>query len=337
MQTIDAILIPPRRREAKSQPLLALAVVFATLLGVGCAPAQPQPQALHPASSEALAADASLAQPPYLRVKAKNGAALLVLGTVHLGPTAGWRFSPQIEAGLEEASGFVMELDLHAVSDDQVGSLLADLVLLKPGQKIEDVVSPETAKLLDENDALLAQLGLPANARTRFKPWYIAASLIQMAAVDSGYDLTKSAENALLSRIGDAPLLALESVEGQLGLMDTLPPAAQDAMLRDTLARLDDAVSELKRLVEAWRASDRSELLAISRQGIDEIPGLEAFYDRLLKERNHNWVRELGAILEDPERKDETTFVAVGALHLAGEDGLENLFAEAGYHVVRIH
>ena len=60
MQTIDAILIPPRRREAKSQPLLALAVVFATLLGVGCAPAQPQ--ALHPASSEALAADASLAQ-----------------------------------------------------------------------------------------------------------------------------------------------------------------------------------------------------------------------------------------------------------------------------------
>ena len=230
-----------------------------------------------------------------------------------------------------------MELDLHAVSDDQVGSLLADLVLLKPGQKIEDVVSPETAKLLDENDALLAQLGLPANARTRFKPWYIAASLIQMAAVDSGYDLTKSAENALLSRIGDAPLLALESVEGQLGLMDTLPPAAQDAMLRDTLARLDDAVSELKRLVEAWRASDRSELLAISRQGIDEIPGLEAFYDRLLKERNHNWVRELGAILEDPERKDETTFVAVGALHLAGEDGLENLFAEAGYHVVRIH
>ena len=42
-------------------------------------------------------------------------------------------------------------------------------------------------------------------------------------------------------------------------------------------------------------------------------------------------------MLEDPERKDETTFVAVGALHLAGEDGLENLFAEAGYHVVRIH
>jgi uncharacterized protein YbaP (TraB family) len=119
--------------------------------------------------------------------------------------------------------------------------------------------------------------------------------------------------------------------------MDTLPPSAQDAMLRDTLARLDDAVAELKRLVEAWRASDRSELVAISRQGIEEIPRLDVFYDRLLKERNHNWVRELGAMLEDPERKDETIFVAVGALHLVGEDGLEKLFAEAGYDVVRIH
>ena len=162
-------------------------------------------------------------------------------------------------------------------------------------------------------------------------------SLVQAAALDSGYDLAKSAESALLSRIGDAPLRGLESLEGQLRLIDTLPPAAQDAMLRDTLARLDDAVAELRRLVEAWRASDRSELVAISRQGIDEMPGLDAFYDRLLKERNHNWVRELGAMLEDPEREGETTFVAVGALHLVGEDGLEKLFAEAGYDVVRIH
>lgn len=335
MQTIDAILIPPRQRQTKSKPLLALAVVFATLLGVGCASAQPK--ALHPASSGALAADASLAQPPYLRVETKNGAALLLLGTIHLGPTTAWRFSPQIEAGIEEASGFVMELDPRAVSDDQVGSLLAELVLLKPGQQIEDVVSSETAKLLDENDALLARLGLPADARARFKPWYIAVNLTQVAAMDSGYDLAKSAESALLSRIGDAPLLGLESVEGQLGLLDTLPPAAQDAMLRDTLARLDDAAAELKRLVDAWRAADRSELVAISRQGLDEISGLEAFYDRLLKERNHNWVRELREILEDPERKDETTFVAVGALHLVGEDGLEKLFGEAGYDVVRIH
>ena len=335
MRTTDLISISNRRRRMTPLLFFTLVACFASLIGSGCASSQPQ--ALHPASAESLAADSTLAQPPYLRVEGENGATLLLMGTIHLGPESGWRFSPQIESGLAQASRYVMELDLREASEEEVGSLLAELVLLPPGRKIEDVVSPETAKLLDENDALLARLGLPANARTRFKPWYIAVSLVQLAAMDSGYDLEKSAESALLARIGGAPLLGLESLEGQLRLMDSLPPAAQDAMLRDTLARLEDAVAELKRLVEAWRVSDRKELVEIATQGIEEIPGLDAFYDRLLKERNQNWLRQLSAILEDPERAKDTLFVAVGALHLVGEDGLERLFSQAGYKVVRIH
>jgi uncharacterized protein YbaP (TraB family) len=107
-------------------------------------------------------------------------------------------------------------------------------------------------------------------------------------------------------------------------------------MLRDTLARLDESADSLEEMATAWRTGDEDALSELAREGVDELPGLEAVYDVLLGERNRRWVKQLRPILEDAARADETVFVAVGALHLVGDEGLVALLREAGYRAESI-
>ena len=52
-------------------------------------------------------------------------------------------------------------------------------------------------------------------------------------------------------------------------------------------------------------------------------------YQQLQVDRNHNWMPHIESLLQTPE----VEFVLVGALHLAGKDGLLHLLREKGYQV----
>lgn len=286
-----------------------------------------------------VAADSVLQEfvtPLFYRVEGDGGGTLLLMGTIHIGPPEGWQFSPALREGLERADRFILEIDLREVTEDSVSTLLANTAVIRPPNSLMDLVSPETAKLLDENDATLAQMGLPRNARNWKKPWYIALRLLESASTRSGFEASASAEGVILEALGGRPLIGLETLDEQLGIFDNLSPQLQDVMLRDTLLQLDGGVEEIQSLVGAWRRGDEDELEEWARDGIDELPGLEEFYAVVLTDRNQRWLSVFRSLLDGPEYGGETLFVGVGALHLVGEDGLVNLLREAGYEALPI-
>jgi uncharacterized protein YbaP (TraB family) len=57
-----------------------------------------------------------------------------------------------------------------------------------------------------------------------------------------------------------------------------------------------------------------------------------ALYEALLKRRNQAWAQALVAEMDRPG----VELVAVGALHMAGEDGLPALMAARGFQVRRV-
>ncbi len=306
-------------------PSRLIPVLIALLLSLGCATPTEDPIV----SARDVAR--GTVSPPYYRIEGPGGATLLVMGTIHVGPAEGWKFSPAIRRGLTEADSFILEIDVREATDAEISTFLAARVVLPTSVTIDDVVSPETAKLLTENDALLGQLGMPAEARLRLKPWFIAVGLMEAASGRSGYSGNRSAESAILAMLDGRPLAALESLDAQLALLDSLSPVHQDLMLRDTLSRLDAMVEGIEALVIAWGLNDQPTLAQIALQGLKELPELEGFYEILLGERNRNWARQLSEILEDPERAGETIFVGVGALHLVGADSLISILEAGGY------
>jgi uncharacterized protein YbaP (TraB family) len=287
------------------------------------------------AAPERLVSD-EIARPPFYQIDDRGGATLLLLGTIHLGPAAGWKFSNGLLEALDRADRFILEVDLREATEEAISSLVADVVIIDPPNTLIDLVSPETARLLEEKKSDLTRIGMPENALRRMKPWFIAMGLIESAATASGFSADASAESIILAARGMRPLIGLETIAQQIGMLDGLSPKHQDLMLRDALLRLDSAVEDIRALVSAWRRGDEKQLEETARDGVDDLPELEGFYDILLGERNRQWLSTFRSLLDDPEHAGETIFVGVGALHLVGEDGLVDLLREAGYLVESI-
>ena len=60
----------------------------------------------------------TMATPPFYRIAGGAGATLLLLGTIHVGPPEGWRFSPDVLEAVRRADRFILEIDLRAATEE---------------------------------------------------------------------------------------------------------------------------------------------------------------------------------------------------------------------------
>ena len=92
------------------------------------------------------------------------------------------------------------------------------------------------------------------------------------------------------------------------------------------LADIDSQVSNVETMIGAWRTGDTAALEKLLTEGTDEAPEIR---ERLLVERNRNWIPHIEKCLAAGER----CFVVVGAAHLVGSDSVVDLLQKAGYKV----
>lgn len=326
----------PRRVALRVAGLVALAVGLSSCSAPP--PSTPTASAICPPLPEIEApVDASIpARPPFFRVESDRGGVLFLFGTIHLGPAEGWTLSSPVQAAIEDSRAFVFEIDLGEATEAHVSTIVANNALLEPGTRLADRVSPETLALLETHTETLTQMGFPERTRSMMKPWFLALGLLESQVGLTSYRLDGAADRLIYEARGSRRLIALETVEEQIALFDDLPPEAQDLMLRDALSRHDEADRSIEALVHAWHRGDTETLACLAREGVDTLPGLEGFYERVLDQRNRTWLAPLRLLLESPSPDSSPTFVAVGALHLVGPTSLPVLLEEAGYSVFAV-
>lgn len=120
-------------------------------------------------------------------------------------------------------------------------------------------------------------------------------------------------------------LVGLESFEVQVNaLFNQFTLERQAEMLAEFVNEKDKAKDELIMMNKSYRDGDLVKL--------EELLAIQAYTEQeskvMLDDRNKKWFEQLPALM-----KEHQTFVAVGALHLGGKNGLINLFRNAGYTV----
>ena len=167
----------------------------------------------------------------------------------------------------------------------------------------------------------------------RMRPWMVLA-LLEARGEPAGADNADVRLQRIASGMGKQ-LVHLESLEDQLRALDCVPAEQQALVLTERLhnpvfLQLDSAeamAAYRARDLEAWMADvDRMEGLSDSAKRIERRSRL-----CLLEDRNARWI---GAI-EDMYRR-QRALVAVGALHLAGPDGLVARLRRDGFRVEAI-
>jgi hypothetical protein len=117
----------------------------------------------------------------------------------------------------------------------------------------------------------------------------------------------------------------------QLLALDSLPESAQVEALEGLLELREDLDAlDLDLLFAAWRAGDLAALEAIAIPDAHGDPALEAFTDAIYTRRNHIMAERIDALLRGDDRRH---FVAIGAAHLVGSEGLPALLEARGWRV----
>jgi uncharacterized protein YbaP (TraB family) len=254
----------------------------------------------------------------------QQGAVYLV-GSVHMLTKDFYPLAAPIEAGFKDSDLLVEEVDLaEMLAPDQQFSLLSR-GMLPAGQTLDKVVSPATMALVN---ARVGSLGMPASALQQFKPWFLAMTLMAVEWEKAGFDAALGLDKHFYDRAqteGKA-VQGLETTEYQISRFDGMAMPQQDRFLAESLKDLDAEKASVQKIADAWKAGDLPTLERLVLQDVKDDPFM---YQRLLVERNRNWLPKIEALFARPGR----AFIVVGAAHLVGPDGLIAMLKAKGARV----
>ncbi len=298
--------------------LLGATTALALLLA-GPASAQTAPAAT-------AATTATVDADPALWVIKKGDATVYLFGTVHvLKPGLSW-FDEEVKAAFDRSDRLILELpDVdEAASQPLVLKLATDTSGVPLTQKL-----PAADRAAYEK--ALTGLGIPTAAFDKFEPWFAAINLGLIPLLKLGYDPNSGAEKTLLAAAKKVkkPVAGFESLEQQLGYFDTMPEKLQIKYLGETVKNLPKAGATIDTMVAEWAKGDPDALAKTLNEGLDAQPELGKL---LLADRNKRWAVVINDLLSRPG----TTFIAVGAGHLAGNASVQHQLKRYGITPTRV-
>ena len=249
---------------------------------------------------------------------------IYLFGTVHaLPPGMDW-YDARIQSAFDASDEFVTEIDM--ADGAAMAQTIASQAMLPAGTTLRSLMTEENRI---EYEKVLTDMNLPVSALDPMEPWFAAMNLSLLPLLNDGYSADSGVETSLTSRAQGKTRGALETIEQQIALFDTLPMEAQLTFLDGTVESVPRAASTLNAMVAEWAEGDADQLAVLMNAELDD-PEL---YKRLMTDRNANWADWITARLEQPGK----VFIAVGAGHLAGEHSVQQQLAKRGIEVTRIY
>jgi uncharacterized protein YbaP (TraB family) len=261
------------------------------------------------------------------KVDGPNASVAYLLGSLHVLTPEYYPLSPEIDKAFAASKTLVEELDFDEMNDPAQIMNAMGKAMLSDGRTLDQIVAPST---FAEVTRRAEKAGLPMVALQRMKPWLVAITLMGPTLQAAGFKAELGVDKHFFDRAKQAGLKrqALETLAYQIGRFDQLSPKLQEEMLVSGMKDLDTQVANVEEMARQWAAGD---VKALEKELLAAFEDSRELYDRLLVERNRNWVPHVEACLQ----QNAGCFIVVGAAHLVGPDGLPAMLEKKGYKVTQ--
>lgn len=231
----------------------------------------------------------------------------------------------EFEQVFREIDTLVLETDLDLLSNSETQAMLRNSLLYSNGSSLKSVLKPKTYQALK---SYCRTKGLSIEAMAGMKPSLVAITLIVTEMSRLGLAGT-GVDQIFLNKAKSAgkKITGLESAKTQFNVLETMGKNQEDELILATLKDLKNTKNNTDGMKKAWRTGDMAEMEKISIKNLEA--NLPEFNKSLLTDRNNDWIPKIKAMLSTPERE----WVLVGALHLAGKDGILAILKKQGYLV----
>ncbi|MBS0385423.1 MAG: TraB/GumN family protein [Proteobacteria bacterium] len=287
--------------------------------------------ALLAALSASACADARPAIPREPAVFAVRDAdsTIYLYGAVHVRPRGADWGGPIAHAALAASSDVWTEMEISPATDSRGQQLARQLSAAAADRPLSSWLTPaENARLA----ALCGRLRIDRGAMEHLQPWAASLTLTLLPIVRAGYD-PQSGVDRDVDAYADAHRLrehAFETIDEQLGFLANLSPRLQRQMLLEAIDEAEQGPAELAELTGAWEHGDVG---ALQRIVVDEMRrDYPELYQVLFVRRNAAWL----LVIQHELQGSGVAFIAVGAGHLLGPDGLVAQLRARGVRVDRV-
>ena len=266
------------------------------------------------------------AEPAIWVVKGPH-ATVYLFGTIHALPKDRSWHSAKIDAAIKESG--TLWLEIPNVDDPASMQPLVMQLGMDAAHPLSSKLTPDQIAKIDK---AAKSAGLPGEAMLEpFKPWLAALTLSIAPIMQAGYDPTSGVETELKPEFTQAnkPVKGLETAEQQMHYFADMPDKAQVDFLNSEIDDFDTSVDKFKKMLDAWYAGNTAALDEFNNAEFrDKYPDL---FQTLVVKRNQTFSTQIQGLLKG----DGVSFVAIGAGHLVGNEGVPAMLQKQGFKVTR--
>jgi len=253
-------------------------------------------------------------------------------GTIHMIGAEDYFLTESARKSFESVKHVAFEIDMQEMTDMSKMMPLMMKAFMAGDTTLSDLLTEEEYALVKES---MESAGLPMMFAERIKPMFLSAiagggeDMMGMQPGNASSSI-KSYEMEFMQMAEQRSMEidGLETAEFQMGLFDSIPYRVQADMLVDALkAGGNEGDDQFAEMVRLYKDQDIYAMQTL----MDEDGGIKGYEDLLLVSRNRNWIPVMEGMMGE-----RPTFFAVGAGHLAGDEGVIALLREAGYTVTPV-
>lgn len=246
-------------------------------------------------------------------------------GTYHLLNSSFLNTVPEVMERFMESRGVVVETEVDSAKMMQLGAKM-----VMPDNKLSNLLSKEDYALVDEE--IKTQFGFELSMADQMKPMTLLLMLSlkdyqRMEVLKEYTGQPLDMYFASYNRRSKKKVSTLETMEQQFDILYNHHPLDKQAeQLVSYVKNKETAMQMSDKLMQLYFDKDLAGMWALSHEYNELTGGGDMTY--IADDRNKDWMTKLPAIM-----KEQSTFIAVGAMHLPGENGLLQLLQRAGYTV----
>lgn len=258
------------------------------------------------------------------KVATPAGKTSYLFGTIHLEDSRVTNLPAPVQQAFDASPRITLEITMDPAA--LINMSLA--MMLTDGRDLQTIIGEALYK---RSVQAMQSYGMPALVVAQMKPWAVATTLITprpKTGVVLDMKLYQQATSAGKKVDG------LETYTEQLDVFDQMDEKLQIEMLEDTLDHLSEISAMYKEMLQVYLDRDLGKMVTMNDRYMKmSDPELSArFNERVIVDRNHRMAERMESRL-----KEGGAFIAVGALHLPGDEGLLNLLSQRGYRLSRVY
>lgn len=254
------------------------------------------------------------------KVTGPNGGTIYLGGSIHGLDSTDYPLPAAYNRAFDASSALVIEEDLNV--SRRAAEKFYKSGFYPKGDTLKNHVDPRTYEYVRR---VFAQAKVPEAEIAKCKPWM----LIMMLWSPSTNSLGVEAFLMKRARMNQKPILGLESFREHAEVLSGMSDKQAELVLLETFIPQAPGTNLHAKVLNAWRRGDVDAIARFSREMDRDLP---SFGQRLVVERNRNWIPKIERYIRDRH----TYFVVAGAAHIGGPNGVLALLRASGYRVEQL-